>query len=66
MLKHKPLSVCQPVPDLLLVTSHVLSTKFLLQANLNAVMLLIPLPKGSGINLDDGILDQGLCPDLHV
>ena len=60
------MSVCQPITDLLVITSHILSTKLLLQANLNAVVLLIPLPEGSGINLDDGIFDQSLRPDLRT
>ena len=58
---------CQLIADLLVIARYVGSTELLLQANLNAVVLLVPLPERSGINLDDGILHQSLCPDLsHI
>lgn len=36
----------------------------LLLAQLNAIVLLVPLLEGSGINLDDGVLHQGLRAHL--
>ena len=48
---------------LCLITSNILSANLLLQANLNTVMLVVPLPEGCSVNLDDSILHQCLCPD---
>lgn len=36
-----------------------------LAAQLNAIVGLVPLLEGSGINLDNGVPHQGLGADLH-
>lgn len=38
----------------------------LLEAQNNTVVLLVPLTEGSGVNLDDGVLHQGVGADQLV
>lgn len=49
----------------ILKRSATLGASTLLQSHLHAVVLVVPLPEGGGINLHDGILHQGLRPHLQ-
>ena len=51
---------------LLLITSNVGSPKLLLEAHLHTIVLVVPLPEGCGINLDDCILYKCLGSDQLV
>ncbi len=51
--------------DLLLITSNIGCANFLFQSDLNTIVLAVPLPERSGINLDDSILDKSLGSDLQ-
>lgn len=41
--------------------SNFLGAALLLVGEFDTVVLLVPLPVRSGINLNNGVLDQGLC-----
>ena len=56
---------CNSLTDLLLITSNIGCANLLFQSNLNTVVLAVPLPERSGINLDDSILDKSLGSDLQ-
>ena len=43
-----------------------LSSRFLLAANFNTIVLKIPLLKRCSINLNNGTLHQSLCPDQFI
>ena len=48
------------------VTSNIGSSKLLLEADLNTVMLVVPLPERCSINLNDGVFHKCLCPDQLI
>ena len=48
------------------ITSNIGSSKLLLEANLDTVMLVVPLPERCGVNLDDGVFHKCLCPDQLI
>ena len=56
---------CGLLTDLLLITSNIGCANLLFQSNLNTIVLAVPLPERSGINLDDSVLDKSLGSDLH-
>ena len=51
--------------NLLVISCNIGCTNLLLQANLNTVVLVVPLPEGCCINLDDGVFDKSLCSHLQ-
>ncbi len=56
---------CGSWTDLLLITSNIGCANLLFQSNLNTIVLAVPLPERSGINLDDSVLDKSLGSDLQ-
>ncbi len=56
---------CGSLTDLLLITSNIGCANLLFQSNLNTIVLAVPLPERSGINLDDSVLDKSLGSDLQ-